>query len=97
LPLDIRHIAFSAANLGYAWQALDWQLPLQVVLVSVAGVMLIGMVNLMVSFSLAFYLALRATRTTAQGSGQLLWRGLAAIVIAPFRWTRTPPKTKDAP
>lgn len=97
LPLDIRHIAFSAANLGYAWQALDWQLPLQVVLVSVAGVMLIGMVNLMVSFSLAFYLALRATRTTAQGSGQLLWRGLAAIVIAPFRWTRTPQKTKDAP
>ena len=86
LPLDIRHIAFSAANLGYAWQAFDWQLPLHVVLVSIAGVMLIGMVNLSVSFSLAFYLALRATRTSAHGSGQLLWRGLVAILKAPFRW-----------
>lgn len=96
LPLDIRHIAFSAANLGYAWQAYDWQLPLSVVLVSIAGVFLIGMVNLTVSFSLAFYLALRATRTSAQGSGKLLWRGLAAILKAPFHWTRTQAKSKDA-
>jgi site-specific recombinase len=88
LPLDIRHIAFSAANLGYAWQAVDWHLPLPVVLVSIAGVMLIGMVNLSVSFSLAFYLALRATRASPRGSGRLLWRGLVAILKAPFRWKR---------
>jgi len=94
LPLDIRHIAFSAANFGYAWQASDWQLPLHVVLVSIAGVVLIGMVNLSVSFSLAFYLALRATRSSARGSGQLLWRGLVAILKAPFRWK---PTQQDAP
>jgi site-specific recombinase len=93
LPLDIRHIAFSAANLGYAWQAVDWHLPLPVVLVSIAGVMLIGMVNLSVSFSLAFYLALRATRASPRGSGQLLWRGLVAILKAPFRWKHA----KEAP
>ncbi|MDP1923275.1 MAG: hypothetical protein Q8K57_00675 [Thiobacillus sp.] len=97
LPLDIRHIAFSAANLGYAWQALDWHLPLPIVLVSIAGVFLIGMVNLTVSFSLAFYLALRATRTSAQGSGKLLWRGLSAILKAPFHWTRAQAKSKDSP
>jgi site-specific recombinase len=86
LPLDIRHIAFSAANFGYAWHALDWQLARSVVLASIAGVVLIGMVNLTVSFSLAFYVALRATRTSPRDSGHLLLRGLAAILTAPFRW-----------
>jgi site-specific recombinase len=64
------------------------------VLVSIAGVVLIGLVNLSVSFSLAFYLALRATRSSARGSGQLLWRGLVAILKAPFRWK---PTQQDAP
>jgi len=86
LPFDIRHIAFSAANLGYAWQAFDWQLPLPVALTAIAGVVLIGLVNLTVSFSLAFYLALRATRTSRRDSGHLLLRGLSAILKAPFRW-----------
>lgn len=90
LPLDIRHIAFSAANFGYAWQAFDWQLPPVVVATSIAGVMLIGFVNLTVSFSLAFYLALRATRSSRRESGQLLLHGLAAILKAPFRWKSTP-------
>lgn len=86
LPLDIRHIAFSAANFGYAWHASDWQLGWGVVLVSIAGVVLIGLVNLSVSFSLAFYLALRATRTSHRESGLLLLRGLFAILKAPFHW-----------
>ena len=97
LPLDIRHIAFSAANLGYAWQAFDWQLPPHVVLVSIAGVLLIGMVNLSVSFSLAFYMALRATRTSARGSGQLLGRGLLAILKAPFHWKASSPGSESSP
>ena len=86
LPLDIRHIAFSAANLGYAWQALDWQLALPVVLVSIAGVVLIGLVNLSVSFTLAFYLALRATRASRGNCALLMLRGLVAILKAPFNW-----------
>jgi site-specific recombinase len=97
LPIDIRHIAFSAANLGYAWQALDWQLALSAMLVSAFGVVMIGMVNLYVSFSLAFYLALRANRSSRRDSGILLGRGLSAILKAPFRWQRTSPRTKDAP
>ena len=48
---------------------------------------LIGLVNLTVSFSLAFYLALRATRSPRRESGHLLLRGLYAILTAPFRWT----------
>ncbi len=97
LPLDIRHIAFSAANLGYAWQAFDWQLAAPVVLTSVAGVVLIGLVNLTVSFSLAFYVALRATRSSRRDSGQLLLRGLAAILKAPFQWRVARPNPESPP
>lgn len=88
LPLDIRHIAFSAANLGYAWQALDWRLSTAAVALAIAGVVLIGAVNLTVSFSLAFYLALRATRSSRRDSRHLLLRGLSAILAAPFRWRK---------
>jgi len=34
LPLDIRHIAFSSANLGYAWQTFDWHLAPSLALLS---------------------------------------------------------------
>lgn len=88
LPLDIRHIAFSAANLGYAWEALDWRLSTAAVVLAATGVVLIGLVNLTVSFSLAFYLALRATRSSRRDSRRLLLRGLSAILTAPFRWRK---------
>lgn len=58
LPLDIRHVSFAAANLGYAWHTLPlgWADLLQ----ALVGVALIGMVNLAVSFGLALWLAMRA-------------------------------------
>ena len=60
LPLDIRHIAFSSANFvqGIFW--LDEQIELSYALYLFAGVLLIGVVNLLVSFSLALMVALRA-------------------------------------
>jgi site-specific recombinase len=53
LPLDIRHIAFSSANIGYAVLGFDFELPLKAVLWGALGVALIGMTNLAVSFALA--------------------------------------------
>lgn len=60
LPIDIRHITFAAANLAYGLQAQDYLVGGLEVAVAAAGVLLIGMVNLLVSFSLAFFTALRA-------------------------------------
>lgn len=60
LPVDIRHIAFSAANLAYALVTIKFQLPLAVFMWSFLGVCLIGMVNLIVSFSLALWTALKS-------------------------------------
>lgn len=68
LPMDIRHIAFSSAYVGYSIAAFDFGLPLQTVAVAMLGVVLIGLVNLVVSFTLTLYVAMRARRITfAQG------------------------------
>ena len=60
LPLDIRHIAFSSANLGYALAGLEFQLGAAQIAWAVFGVLAIGAVNLAVSFALALRTALRA-------------------------------------
>ncbi|SMC26481.1 Site-specific recombinase [Andreprevotia lacus DSM 23236] len=62
LPIDIRHITFSSAYLSYSEVTYNFGLDWQVVLVSVAGIALIGLTNLLVSFSLALWVALRARR-----------------------------------
>ena len=68
LPVDIRHIAFSSAYLGYASAALDFSIPATTVAISLAGVLLIGITNLLVSFTLTLSVAMRARRITfAQG------------------------------
>lgn len=64
LPFDIRHIAFSSANLGYSLVAFDFNIDPHILLPAIAGVMLIGAVNLLVSFALALYVALRARQVT---------------------------------
>lgn len=64
LPLDIRHIAFASANFIHGVfnvYANTGSLPdMGVIIVSFFGVIVIGMINLLVSFSLALITALRA-------------------------------------
>jgi len=72
LPLDIRHITFSSAYLSYAAVSYDYLIPLNVVLWSVAGVLLIGMTNLLVSFTLALWVALRSRKLKGSDALPLL-------------------------
>jgi len=60
LPLDIRHVTFSTANFATALVALDYRMSWQMIANATAGVALIGAVNLLVSFNLALWVALRA-------------------------------------
>ena len=62
LPIDIRHITFSATNLATAWVGLDFHIGLPLFLTSVFGVLCIGITNLLVSFGLALLVALRSRR-----------------------------------
>lgn len=71
LPLDIRHVTFASANFGFALVALDFSVSGWVVLKALAGIGLVGMVNLTVSFTLALWLALRARGAGFSQTGAL--------------------------
>jgi site-specific recombinase len=72
LPLDIRHVTFSTANFATALVGLDYQVSWEVAANAALGVALIGAVNLLVSFSLALWVALRARQIQFKRSILLL-------------------------
>jgi site-specific recombinase len=77
LPLDIRHITFSSANFAFALVGLGDQLSAQQWVLSIAGLVLIGLTNLAVSFTLALTVALRSRRVNLKQEWSLsgmLWR-----------------------
>ncbi len=57
---DIRHITFAAANFGIALISLDFNISLNDIIWTIVGIIGIGFFNFMVSFNLAFYVALKA-------------------------------------
>lgn len=81
LPLDIRHVTFSTANFATALVALDYTLSPQAIGNAIAGVALIGAVNLIVSFSLALWVALRARKIQFK-RGILLVRAMGRRLLA---------------
>jgi site-specific recombinase len=91
LPLDIRHIAFAAANFAYALVALDFALPWQEYVWGAVGVALIGLTNLTVSFALALWVALRARDTEFGRTRELLRMLLRRVTAAPGRFFLPPP------
>ena len=82
LPLDIRHVAFSSANIGYA--AVSGHLGPLAFAWNLFGVLLIGLVNLWVSFSLALTVALRARGTRIDSLPRLLKAVWAQIKANPL-------------
>jgi site-specific recombinase len=64
LPLDIRHVTFSAANFATSLVAMNYHMSAELALTSIAGFLSIGAVNLLVSFALALWVALRARQVS---------------------------------
>ena len=62
LPVDIRHITFSSAYLGFSLIGLDFAMPSQELLLGALGIVLIGLTNLVVSFTLALSVAMKARK-----------------------------------
>lgn len=77
LPIDIRHIAFSSAFVGYASAGLDFAITWQTALYAALGLLLIGMVNLAVSFSLALYVAIKSRKVRFKQ-----WRQLVKVLAS---------------
>lgn len=80
LPVDIRHVSFASANLAYALQEMQFAVDWRVIAISAAGVVLIGLVNLVVSFYLALKVALRSRGITPDDT-----QGLTARVFQRLR------------
>lgn len=94
LPIDIRHIAFASANLAHGlFNVGADQMSISLVLISVLGVALIGLVNLMVSFTLALIVALRSKDVKFLEWGRLVKLLSAHLISHPsdFLWPREKP------
>lgn len=72
LPLDVRHVTFSSANLAIGFVGLGQQLDPETIAITFLGIALIGMVNLLVSFGLALWVALRARKVRFRHGFRLL-------------------------
>ncbi|MES2647993.1 MAG: hypothetical protein V4717_14035 [Bacteroidota bacterium] len=60
IPLDIRHVTISTGFFGFAWYSSGFELGSQIITLSIIGLALIAFINLLVSFSLALYTALKS-------------------------------------
>ncbi len=60
LPIDIRHVTFASGNFGLAFATLGLQIPLKTILITLIGIVAIGFVNFIVSFSLAIWIAVQS-------------------------------------
>lgn len=92
LPLDIRHIAFASANFIQGLMNINDSPDIGLIFVSFLGVLLIGLTNLFVSFTLTIIVALRARRVRFEQ-----WKPLAKLVLTHFLTRPSdffwPPKT----
>ncbi len=88
LPIDIRHVAFASANTAYALGTLNGHEPESAAALAVAGVVLVGVVNVAVSYGLAFATAFRARRVRYERAGLVLRLVLKRLVRRPhdFVW-----------
>ncbi|HEY8353740.1 MAG TPA: site-specific recombinase [Methylophilaceae bacterium] len=75
LPVDIRHIAFSSAFVGFSMVGLEFNVGVGMALYAALGVLLIGSVNLLVSFSLALYVAMKSRKVSF-----VQWRRLGSAL-----------------
>ena len=92
LPIDIRHVAFSSANLGLALSTLGYAALADFLPWALAGIFGIALMNLAVSFGLALYVAMKSMR---RGTPQIL--RLAVLLLQrfarhPFSFFMPPPR-----
>jgi len=60
LPIDVRHVTLSTGNFGLALQASEHGFPIGLAILICASLLVIGLINLLVSFGLAIYVAVRS-------------------------------------
>lgn len=82
--VDIRHIAFSSAYIGFA--VTEASFSIKIIGLALAGALLIGMVNFIVSFSITLYLALKSRSVNFNLIPKILWNVLKDILRNPLSY-----------
>lgn len=90
-PVDVRHVTLSGAYWGFSLVALDFHLPWQSALIAMIGMLLIGLINLAMSFTLALIVALKARQISfEQGGRHLLYKVLRRFWQSPREFLLPP-------
>ncbi len=77
LPIDVRHVTLSTGNFGLALQCTQQTIPVSLLLETGVSLLVIGLINLLVSFGLAIYVAVRSRSLNIS----LMQRIIKAITI----------------
>ena len=97
LPIDVRHVTLSTGSLALAASSLGVDVFATAAFwMAVAGIATIGVLNLGVSFTLALWVAIRATRAGALSRRRVFRAVLARLVESP-RDFLLPPRVPRAP
>jgi site-specific recombinase len=100
IPFDIRHITISAANTSIGMYGLDNNIAFSYFLVVLAGVLMIGFLNFLVSFVFAFIVAIRSRGIILREYPEffgILWRYMKKHpkdFLLPPRYVRTAEELK---
>jgi site-specific recombinase len=62
LPLDIRHVTFVSAFFGFSITALDYEITNYMLMAGLLGIVLVATANLLTSFFLALYVAMKSRK-----------------------------------
>ncbi|TXD77496.1 site-specific recombinase [Algoriphagus ratkowskyi] len=96
LPLDIRHITFASANFGLAFVSVGDSLSHQDIGVTIFGIICIGLMNFLVSFSLAIFVATKSRGVNFNQRAELFKIVLGRFALKPLQFF-VPPKNIDSP
>lgn len=96
LPLDIRHITFASASFGLAFVSIGDQLSQYEIGITILGIVCIGMMNFLVSFSLAIFVATKSRGVSFNQRNELFKILLGWFALKPWQFF-FPPKTPKIP
>jgi site-specific recombinase len=92
LDLDIRHVTFSSASFGLALVGLENTMSLQQVIVTVGGIVGIGIVNVTTSFGLSILIALKSNNVSLKDTFGLFVELIARFFKNPLPFFLPPRK-----
>jgi len=83
LPVDIRHVTFSSGSFGVGWIHQEHLLPWSAFALLAFAVLVMGAINLSVSFSLALFVAMKSRRLHFKQGRRLAWLLLKRLITRP--------------